>query len=179
MPIDDSSLPELRERFYGEMRVLADLHHPNIVTAYDAGELPPFGTGQPGLIYLVLELVSGGDLEDYVLEHGPLPVAQACDWARQAAAGLQEAHDNHLVHRDVKPSNLLRTEQGQVKLVDFGLVRQFASQITDRRVPSAVSSSWPRAEPRPGRRHGRGGHLRPSATLFWLLTGEPPYPMTR
>src|SRR5262249_58041451 len=133
MPVDADCPPELRERFYGEVRVLADLHHPNIVIAYDAGELPPPCAGQPGLIYLVLELVSGGDLEDHVLAHGRLPIHVACDSSRQAAAGLQEAHNNHLIHRDVKPSNLLRTERGQVKLVDFGLVRQFASQSTDRR----------------------------------------------
>src|SRR5213076_1801991 len=74
-----------------------------------------------------------GDLEQYVYEHGRRPVAQACDWGRQAASGLQEAHDRHLIHRDLKPSNLLLTADGQVKLVDFGLARQLHSHRTDPR----------------------------------------------
>src|SRR5208283_2858335 len=121
----------VRERFYSEMRVLADLHHPHIVTAHDAGELDPAGPGMPGLVYLVMEVVPGGDLEEYVLKHGPLSIPQACEWIRQAACGLQEAHDRHLIHRDIKPSNLLLTARNQVKVVDFGLARQFCSRLTD------------------------------------------------
>src|SRR5262249_43489908 len=118
---------------YGEMRIQGDLHHPNIATAYDAGRLPPSVHGMPVLLYLVMELVSGGDLEDYVIKHGPVGIAQACDWIRQAACGLQEAHDHHLIHRDIKPSNLLLTDRLQVKLVDFGLAHQFTSQLTEPR----------------------------------------------
>src|SRR5262249_30736474 len=112
LPVDKDCPAPLFERFYAEMRVLADLRHPNIVMAYDAGQLPAGGPGQPGLLYLVMELVSGGDLEQYVFEHGRLDVPQACEWIRQAACGLQEAHDHHLVHRDLKPSNMLLTENG-------------------------------------------------------------------
>jgi response regulator RpfG family c-di-GMP phosphodiesterase/tRNA A-37 threonylcarbamoyl transferase component Bud32 len=180
LPMDEDCPTSVRDRFYAEMRVLAELHHPNIVLALDAGELPSPGERLPPLIYLVMELVSGGDLEHYVLQHGPRPQAQACDWIRQAACGLQQAHDAHLVHRDVKPSNLLLSELGQVKVVDFGLVRQFASNLTDPRAllgsvefmppeqsfdPSAVGCE--------ADIYGLGG------TLFWLLTGEPPYPVTR
>src|SRR5207244_11697789 len=82
---------------------------------------------------MVMELVEGGDLDRLVSRQGPCSVVQACHFVRQAACGLQEAHDRHLIHRDVKPSNLLLTEQGQVKLVDFGLVRQFCSRLTDPR----------------------------------------------
>ena len=95
-----------------------------------------------------LELVEGGDLDRLVSRQGPCSVVQACHFVRQAAAGLQAAHDRHLIHRDVKPSNLLLTAPGanapgspgghgaitgQVKLVDFGLARQFVSRLTDPR----------------------------------------------
>src|SRR5690606_38907434 len=129
----------------------------------------------------VMELVAGGDLEDYVYRRqAPLPVEQACELVRQAACGLQAAHDHHLIHRDLKPSNMLLTEQGQVKLVDFGLARQFCSTLTD---PSALLGSLefmapeqsldPTAVGVPADIYGLG------ATLFWLLTGQTPYPQTK
>ena len=180
LPIDDDCHASLRQRFYAEMRVLAELNHPNIVQAFDAGDVPAAGPNMPALTYLVMELVSGGDLEHYVELNGPLSVAQACDWVRQAAQGLQAAHDMHVVHRDVKPSNLLLTADGQVKLVDFGLVRQFCSQLTDPRALlgsiefMAPEQSFDPSGVSPGADvYGLG------ATLFWLLTGEAPYPFMR
>ena len=105
-----------------------------------------------------------------------LPVAEACGYIRQAALGLQAAHDIHLIHRDLKPSNLLLTANGQVKLVDFGLARQFSSRLTDPRallgsvecMPPEQSHD-PSAVGKPADVYGLG------ATLFWLLTGELPY----
>jgi response regulator RpfG family c-di-GMP phosphodiesterase/tRNA A-37 threonylcarbamoyl transferase component Bud32 len=180
LPMDEDCPTSVRDRFYAEMRVLAELHHPNIVLALDAGELPSPGDRLPPLIYLVMELVSGGDLEHYVLRHGPRPLAQACDWTRQAACGLQQAHDAHLVHRDVKPSNLLLSELGQVKVVDFGLVRQFASNLTDpRALLGSVEFMPPEQSFDPSAVGGEADIYGLGATLFWLLTGEPPYPVTR
>src|SRR5208337_4144863 len=131
----------------------------------------------PSLHYLVMELIDGGDVENYVIEHGPLPITQACDMIRQAACGLQEAHDHHLIHRDIKPSNLLLTKEGQVKLVDFGLVRQFHSQLTD---PSCLLGSLEFMSPEqsidPSAVDGRADIYGLGATLFWMLTGQTPYP---
>jgi putative two-component system response regulator len=134
----------------------------------------------PDLLYLVMEVVAGGDLEQHVLAHGPVAIDQACDWVRQAACGLQEAHDHHLIHRDVKPSNLLLTSQGHVKVVDFGLARQFCSRLTDPRAllgtveyMSPEQSRDPSTVFAPADVYGLG------ATLFWLLTGSPPYLPTR
>jgi response regulator RpfG family c-di-GMP phosphodiesterase len=177
LPVDDDFPADILERFYAEMRVLADLHHPNIVLAYDAGRLPPPRPREPALHYLVMELVSGGDLEQYGNEHGPLPVAQACDFIRQAACGLQEAHDHHLIHRDIKPSNLLLTAQGQVKVVDFGLARQFTSNLTaPRTLLGSIEFMAPEQALDATAVSAQADIYGLGATLFWLLTGELPYP---
>jgi len=180
LPVDEGCPADLLERFCNEMRLLADLHHPNVVTAFDAGQLPGPGPGMPALLYLVMELVPGGDLEDYVIKYGPVTIDQACAWVRQAALGLQEAHDHHLIHRDVKPSNLLLTNERQVKLVDFGLARQFSSRLTN---PLAILGTLgfmaPEQSIDPSSVDARADIYGLGATLFWLLTGEAPYPASR
>src|SRR5262249_36599356 len=99
---------------------------------------------------------------------------------RQAAAGLQAAHDQHLIHRDLKPSNLLLSERGQVKLVDFGLARQFSSQITDpRSLVGSLEFMAPEQRHDPSTVSASVGIYGLGATLLWLLRGGPPYPMTR
>jgi response regulator RpfG family c-di-GMP phosphodiesterase len=180
LPIDEECPVALRSRFYEEMRVLADLHHPHVVLAYDAGELAAAGEALPALSYLVMEYVGGGDLEQVVLDRGPRPIGQACDWVRQAACGLQEAHDHHLIHRDVKPSNLLLGADGNVKVVDFGLARQFASQLTDpRALLGTVEFMSPEQSHDPSAVGAGADIYGLGATLFWLMTGEPPYPAVR
>jgi response regulator RpfG family c-di-GMP phosphodiesterase/serine/threonine protein kinase len=180
VPVDEDCPSSVLERFYSEVRVLADLHHPNIVAAIDAGKLPPASKGMPALLYLVMELVRGGDLEEHVQTNGPVEIPQACEWIRQAACGLQEAHDRHLIHRDVKPSNLLLDEQNQVKLVDFGLVRQFCSQLTDHRsLLGTPDFMAPEQAGDPSTVDGRADIYGLGATLFWLLTGQMPYKRAR
>src|SRR5262249_13419801 len=97
------------ERFNGEMQALAGLNHPNIVLAFDAGEMDvPQRPGQV-LRYLVMEYVPGQNLEQYVEDRGPLAIPAALDFIRQAACGLRHAHQHGVVHRDIKPGNLLVT----------------------------------------------------------------------
>src|SRR5262249_6926198 len=92
--------PEAVRRFRRELQAAARLAHPNIVLVH--------GSDQVGdTHYLAMEFVDGVTLQRLVEEHGPLPVAQACEYARQAALGLQHAHEQSLVHRDIKPSNLM------------------------------------------------------------------------
>jgi len=166
----------LLERFSSEMRVLAGLKHPHIVTAFDGGRLTPSHPGPPTLLYLVMELIPGGDLEQFVIDKGPVPIVQGCEWIRQAASGLQEAHDHNLIHRDIKPSNLLLTEEGKVKLVDFGLVRQFSSRLTDPGVLlGTVEYMAPEQSCDPSTVGSQADIYGLGATLFWLLTGQPPY----
>jgi len=101
-------------RFSREMKAVGKLDHPNIVRATDAGEAE-------GTHYLVMELVDGLDLSQFVKQVGPPKIADACELIRQAAVGLQHAHEHDLVHRDVKPSNLMLTPGGVVKILDLGL----------------------------------------------------------
>jgi DNA-binding NtrC family response regulator len=108
--------PGAVQRFRREIEAAARLAHPNIVRIYDADE-------HNGLHFLAMEYVEGTDLDRLLKRHGPLPVPQACAYVRQAATGLQHAHECGLVHRDVKPSNLLLAAGGVIKLLDLGLAR--------------------------------------------------------
>ncbi len=105
---------EAIDRFRREVKTAASLDHPNIVTAHDAEQADD-------LHFLVMEYVDGIDLSETIKERGPLPVADACEYIRQAADGLQYAHDRGMVHRDIKPHNLMVTSEGTVKILDFGL----------------------------------------------------------
>lgn len=177
LPVDDDFDPLVLERFYTEMRVLADLHHPNIITAFDAGHLPPPARGMPALHYLVMELVDGGDIEEAVCANGPATIAVGCDWIRQAACGLQEAHDHHLIHRDIKPSNMLLTKQGHVKLVDFGLARQFSSRLTSSSdFLGTVEFMAPEQSRDPTGVSGPADIYGLGASLLWILSGQLPHP---
>ena len=108
--------PDAVRRFQREIRAAAQLDHPNIVRAFDADEVD-------GTHLLVMEYVEGTDLAKLVKKDGPLPVDKACDYCRQAALGLQHAYERGLVHRDIKPHNLLLTPGGVVKILDMGLAR--------------------------------------------------------
>ncbi|HYW80788.1 MAG TPA: protein kinase, partial [Thermoguttaceae bacterium] len=103
-------------RFEREMRAVGGLDHPNIVRAFDAREID-------GLPVLMMECLEGMDLARVTRRLGRVPVADACEMARQTSSALQYAYENGLVHRDVKPSNLMLTPQGTVKLLDLGLAR--------------------------------------------------------
>ncbi len=119
--------PRVLERFLREIRAVARLRHPNIVAAYNATWL-----GQN--IVLAMEYVEGLDLARTVGASGPLPVAHACNFIYQAALGLQHAHEECLVHRDVKPSNLMLSSKGgkyTVKILDFGLAKATREEKLD------------------------------------------------
>jgi response regulator RpfG family c-di-GMP phosphodiesterase len=177
LPVDDTIPPELLDRFRAETRALASLDHPHVVTAFDAGVVPSPAAGEPDLHYLVLEVVPGGDLERLVYAEGTQPVGRVCEWGRQAAAGLQAAHDRHLVHRDLKPSNLLLTIDRRVKVVDFGLARQVCSSLTR---PGALVGSVDFMSPEQSIDPTGVGPAADvyglGATLFWMLTGQLPVP---
>jgi serine/threonine protein kinase len=98
------------------MEAAGKLTHPNIVHAYDAEEIGDTH-------FLAMEYIEGVSLTNLLNQRGPLPPAEACSYIRQAALGLQHAHERGMVHRDIKPQNLIVTSEGRVKIVDFGLAR--------------------------------------------------------
>ncbi len=104
------------ERFQREARAAGKLSHPNIVPVYDVGE-------QDGLMYLVMQLVPGGTLREYLARRGALPLGEAISILEQVASALQHAHERGLIHRDVKPANILMSSDGRALLADFGIVR--------------------------------------------------------
>ena len=130
--------PQAVERFRREAQAAAKLAHPNIVTAYDAEQAGPAH-------FLVMEFVAGTDLASVVQERGPLSVRQACECIRQAAMGLQHAHERGMVHRDIKPHNLMLTADGQVRILDFGLAG-FASEAAAETISRNALASGSDAE---------------------------------
>jgi len=161
-------------RFQREMEVVGQLDHPNIVRATDAGEAD-------GTHFLVMEFIEGMNLSQVVKWCGPLLLAEACELIRQVALGLQHAHENGLVHRDIKPQNLMLTAKGEVKVLDLGL----ALLRNDRFLPGGLTGS--------GQVMGTADYMAPEqwedshrvdiradiyslgCTLYFLLTGWPPF----
>lgn len=172
-----SSSPADATRFRQEIKTIARLAHPNTVTAYDAG----FHDGVP---FLVTEYIDGITLDRLVRTEGPLDVPRAVEFIRQAALALEYAHSQGIVHRDVKPSNLIVQRDGTVKLLDLGLAKF-------RAWPADVQDAGPITQS--GMLMGTPDYMAPEqsldvrsvdhradiyglgCTLFFLLTGRPPY----
>src|SRR5213079_2187489 len=113
------------ERFRREAKNAAGLSHPNIVSIYDRGEAE-------GTYYIAMEYLDGRSLKELIVSRGPAPIPVAIDYARQILAALRFAHLNGIVHRDIKPHNVLVDGEGRVKVTDFGIARAgAASQMTE------------------------------------------------
>jgi response regulator RpfG family c-di-GMP phosphodiesterase len=111
------------DRFFQEVQAVTRLKHPHIVAAIDAGEEPAAGPDNRPVPYLVMEYIDGRNLEELVAASGPLSIEQACLIAHQIADALTEAHRHGVIHRDVKPGNVLVCPDGTAKLLDFGVAR--------------------------------------------------------
>src|ERR1700712_479744 len=108
------------QRFHHEAQAAANLRHPNIVDVYDVGQ-------EGDLHYIVMEYVQGSDLKALILQNGPLPIEQAVYIAECVANGLETAHRVGMIHRDIKPQNIIVGQQGQVKITDFGIAKSSLS----------------------------------------------------
>ena len=170
-----SSNPVAVDRFRREVFAAARLSHPNIVTAYDAGE-------DGGRSFLVMEHIDGESLGDRLNRLGPLPIAEACEAVRQAALGVQHAHDHGLIHRDLKPHNLMRTADGTVKVCDFGLASLLSDhdQVARATAPNAIMGTPDYMAPEQAEdaraADGRADVYALGCTLYHLLTGQVPFP---
>ena len=155
------------------MKAAAKLNHPHIVTAYDASE-------HEGVHYLVMEYVEGKNLASIVRELGPLPVAEAVECIVQAARGLEYAHQQGIVHRDIKPGNLLVGKDGTVKILDMGLAELDSEYGRGRRRPADrqrpgdgnLRLHGPRAGGRSHHADRRADIYSLGCTLYRLLTGR-------
>src|ERR687884_838467 len=112
------------ERFRREAKNAAGLSHPNIVSIFDRGEAE-------GTYYIAMEYLDGRSLKEMITKRGPAPINVAVDYARQIPAALRVAHRQGLVHRDIKPHNVLVDDEGRVKVTDFGIARAGPSQMTE------------------------------------------------
>ena len=112
------------ERFRREAKNAAGLSHPNIVSIYDRGEAE-------GTYYIAMEFLDGRSLKELIVSRGPAPVHVAIDYARQILDALRFSHRNGIVHRDIKPHNVIVDAEGRVKVTDFGIARAGASQMTE------------------------------------------------
>lgn len=161
--------PDFLARFRDEARSVAALSHPNIVQVFDYGE------DESGP-YIVMELVEGDDLASIIRDTGPLPPRQAARIAAEIAKALHAAHGRGIVHRDVKPSNVLVSRDGRVKVADFGIARALAeSQLT---LPGTTLGSVHYFSPE----QARGEPATPASdvyalgiVLFEALTGQRPF----
>ena len=166
--------PVFRERFATEARNAASLHHPNIATVFDFGENDTAdGHTSP---YLVMELVDGKPLSELITPGRPMDPDRVRDLVRQAAEALAQAHAAGLVHRDVKPANLLVTPSGRVKVTDFGIARAADAVSLTQHRRGARHTALPLA------RAGRGQAATPASdvyalgvVLFECLTGRRPF----
>jgi serine/threonine protein kinase len=166
-----SAAPEVIGQLRQERRAGARLEHPNILKTFGAGRADD-------AYFLVMEYVEGKDLGRLVREQGPLPIGRACDYARQAGLGLDHALERGLVHRDMKPSNLLLAKgTGLIKVLDLGLAC-LAESIPG--APALVAGTPDYIAPEqvfdPARTDTRADVYALGCTLYHLLTGRPPFP---
>ncbi|MBY0524337.1 MAG: serine/threonine protein kinase [Gemmataceae bacterium] len=179
--------PEVVARFYREMQLVSQLDHPNVIHAYDAG---PAGETH----FLAMEFVEGIDLGKLVKQGGAIPVMQACEYIRQAALGLQHIHERGLVHRDIKPHNLIVSRrEGLVKLADLGLARLPHGVNGEVTAAITAAQSTGTLTPENAMLIGTADYLAPEqaldfhnadiradiyslgCTLYFLLAGQPPF----
>jgi class 3 adenylate cyclase/tRNA A-37 threonylcarbamoyl transferase component Bud32/DNA-binding beta-propeller fold protein YncE len=159
-----------RERFLVETELAASLEHPNVVPVYDAGEVE-------GRLYLVMRLVDGSDLKSLLAEEGALEPEQAMAICRQVGAALDAAHASGLVHRDVKPSNVLLDERGHAYLTDFGLSRRVADArlSTVGALPKGTPAYMAPEQVEGGEVDARTDVYGLGCLLYECLTGRQPY----
>jgi serine/threonine protein kinase/tetratricopeptide (TPR) repeat protein len=160
-------------RFKNEIRAVGRLDHPNIVVAHDAGQAG-------GTHFLVMDYVDGMDLARLVERSGPLTTADACEVIRQAAVGLQHAYEHGLVHRDVKPSNLMLARDGRVRVLDLGLARSLGDSAaetltTHGMILGTADYLAPEQWQHPHEADTRSDIYSLGCTLYHLLTGTAPF----
>ena len=156
------------ERFRREASSAAGLSHPNIVQIYDRGKAE-------GTYYIAMEVIEGLSLKELIVKHGPSPIPVAVNYGRQILAALRFAHRNSVVHRDIKPHNVLVDEEGRVKVTDFGIARAGASEMTEVGSIIGTAQYLSPEQARGAPVDARSDLYSVGVVLYELLTGEAPY----
>ena len=154
-------------KFRVEAQAAAGLMHPNIVNVYDVGE-------EKGIYYIVMELVDGITLKNYIAKRGRLGYKEAVTIALQVSMGLEAAHRNHIIHRDIKPQNIIISRDGKVKVTDFGIAKAATSDTITSNVMGSVHYTSPE-QARGGFSDEKSDVYSLGVTLYEMLTGEVPF----
>ncbi|KAB1440713.1 Stk1 family PASTA domain-containing Ser/Thr kinase [Candidatus Galacturonibacter soehngenii] len=154
-------------KFRIEAQSAAGLAHPNIVNVYDVGE-------EEGIHYIVMELVEGITLKNYIHKKGKLSVKEAISIAIQMSMGIEAAHNNHIIHRDIKPQNIIISRDGKVKVTDFGIARAASSNTISSNVMGSVHYTSPE-QARGGYSDEKSDIYSLGITIYEMLTGRVPF----
>lgn len=165
---DYSSDVNFVSKFRVEAQSAAGLSHPNIVNVYDVGE-------DGGIYFIVMELVEGITLKDYIQQHGRIPAMQAIDFSIQIAQGLQAAHEHHTIHRDIKPQNIIIANNGTLKVTDFGIARAASSSTTSTNNAMGSVHYISPEQARGGFSDERSDIYSMGITMYEMLTGHVPF----
>ena len=158
---------EFVSKFRVEAQAAAGLAHPNIVNVYDVGD-------ENGIYFIVMELVEGITLKAYILSKGRLSVRETTGICLQVASGLEAAHNNGIIHRDVKPQNIIISTDGTAKVADFGIARAASSDTINSNVMGSVHYSAPE-QSRGGFSDAKSDIYSLGITMYEMLTGEVPF----
>lgn len=154
-------------KFRVEAQSAAGLSHPNIVSIYDVGE-------DSGLYYIVMELVEGITLKNYIEKKGRLEAKEAVSIAIQVAQGIQTAHSHHIIHRDIKPQNIIISKEGKVKVTDFGIARASSAQTISSNAMGSVHYISPE-QARGNYSDERSDIYSLGVSLYEMITGQVPF----
>ena len=154
-------------KFLVEAQAAAGLMHPNIVNVYDVGE-------EDGIHYIVMELVEGITLKKYIEKKARLSYKEAVSIAIQVSMGIEAAHNNHIIHRDIKPQNIIISKEGKVKVTDFGIAKAATSNTVTSNVMGSVHYTSPE-QARGGYSDEKSDVYSLGITLFEMLTGRVPF----
>ena len=154
-------------KFRIEAQAAAGLAHPNIVNVYDVGE-------EEGIYYIVMELVEGITLKKYIEKKARLSVKEAISIAIQVSMGIEAAHNNHIIHRDIKPQNIIISKEGKVKVTDFGIAKAATSNTITSNVMGSVHYTSPE-QARGGYSDEKSDIYSLGITMFEMLTGRVPF----
>ena len=167
LPEEAAHNPRLLERFHGEVRVARQVSHPNVCRVYDIGEIE-------GMPFISMEYVDGEDLAELLMRIGRLPADKAMETARKLCAGLAAAHDRGVIHRDLKPQNIMMNKRGEVVIMDFGLAA-IADQLSGAEVRNGTPAYMAPEQLKGSEVTAKSDLYSLGLVLYEMFTGKKPF----